>query len=851
MSSATTPTTFDQPAALTFSSSKNIFRLKYAAQLVFGCLLLLDSLYLIICYVTFDFYGALTSPFFAWLRSDAQVARVLYFPLFAAAVLASDLGLTGRQKQWAQRLAAVFLVLQVVAGFLFYFSPGILADLGWVLLYGPNLRIPAGNIVTYCESLGCLAPLAWLSLVHIVTSYRATSRKSISNRTTLSSFLAAALAASLLYQFEAKFRIAAGGEPFSFAALGFSVAAHIVIFAAVFLLLQWIHVIANRFSDPGLAHFSLRCICAWVLLAGAIRKIIFSPLAFNGHLADWYAALFSLALVLFVAALVLKIREQRASTVEQKPAARPRLSAWPARSVGVAAILVLFYFCAVKLVPIDWAHVMGSTGALAVWVLLMWFGIAIRGAVRPCSVKVLVVLTGIVAIGIGGVKTGVSSTRLGGLLEQYATYDPSLFVIQNSFKPAMEDEKYGAWYDFLARHGGIRVPVTAPEVSLTEKLEPTRGEKPNIFIFVIDALRRDYVSAYNPAVTFTPNIQEFAKDSVVFENAYSPYAGTALADPAIFSGFQQINKIFPKPLTRENNLQPMLNVDNYDCYISFNSIVANLSSGFQGIKKLETDRSDQLDFGPILQELESDLLNRKDPRRPIFAFAQPTNVHTLFLAWHGGKASVTPHPGFDDEYASAVQRVDASFGEFLDFLKKHGLYENSIVMVTADHGESLGEMGRESHVSNVTPEVIRVPLVIHLPQREKAKMVWHAEEFVSLHDITPTLYYLLGHRPIKSGEMVGRPLFTLTEQEQSRPGGDHFLMSSYGAIFGILSGDQKSIFMVDAVARKNWYFDLQTDPKAFKNRITLPIRDSYEPVIRHHLEEIDKFYGVSEQDLQQ
>ena len=59
---------------------------------------------------------------------------------------------------------------------------------------------------------------------------------------------------------------------------------------------------------------------------------------------------------------------------------------------------------------------------------------------------------------------------------------------------------------------------------------------PNVFFFVFDSLRRDYLSVYNPAVTFTPAIDAWARDSHVFENAFTPHGGTLLAAPALWAG---------------------------------------------------------------------------------------------------------------------------------------------------------------------------------------------------------------------------------------------------------------------------------------------------------------------------
>jgi hypothetical protein len=88
----------------------------------------------------------------------------------------------------------------------------------------------------------------------------------------------------------------------------------------------------------------------------------------------------------------------------------------------------------------------------------------------------------------------------------------------------------------------------------------------------------------------------------------------------------------------------------------------------------------------------------------------------------------------------------------------------------------------------------------------------------------------------------------MQEQKNAQP--DHYLlMSGYQAVFGILSADRKKLFTTDAVLHRNSYYDLETDPRAFKNRATIDIVEQYRPVLRQDLENIDRFYGVSEQQL--
>ena len=824
------------------------FWIKLAAQATFGVLIILDSLYLALCYITFDFFGWLNNPFFGWLKECGYVAWILYFPLLLGALATIDLGQQGKR---SRLFASIFLVAQIVAGFGLFFSPGIKSSFGWGMLYGPNVRTPMGYITSYIEAIACLLPLLWISGIHTATALAAARQKKVVSTLRFSSFIMAALASFLLYSVWANGRLAAAGQPLSIAGLGFSVAAHVGIFSALFVVLGWIGVISNRFPNPGIAQFALRSLVGWLVLAFFLRKIIFPLLAFNNHLADLYAVALSLTAALFVAGLALKIREQSTLESTKEGEGLLRNHSWPGRILTLLVVAGLFYVFVTRLAAIEWEHVLGSLVALTIWALLLWFflGFARRPAALKSTFLVLVSL-GTVA-DLTGAKLLLSqhepTGRAVNALEQYADYDPSLFLIQQALKPAIHDEAYDSFYRLLNDHGNMRSAVPAPEVTLAGDLKPTASDKPNIFLFVIDSLRRDYLSPYNSNVNFTPAIQAFADESVVFQKAHTPYAGTALAEPAIWAGFQMLMN--PTPLSRVNNLQKVLNFDGYHCYISYDTILADLVPKSPNITVLSSGLTkwQQKEFGAVIRELEDDLLKRKDPERPVFAFSQPQNVHTLSLNLYEKQIEIRSHQGFNDKYASAVEQVDGTLGEFVRFLKAQHLYENSIIILTSDHGESLGEMGRQAHVANLTPEVIRIPLIIHLPEKHKATLMWDAEAVASLHDIAPTLYYLLGHRPIQRNEMLGHPLFTLTKEEKTGTTPDHyFLMSSYMPVFGVLSADQKKLFMVDASLHRNFYYDLEADPQALKNAITVPLRDHYEQIIRKDLTKIDKFYGKPE-----
>jgi hypothetical protein len=846
------PATIDMLAAMR-SRPNAVFWIKLAAQAAFGSLLIVDSFFLITCYITVDFFGTLANPLFGWLRTCAFVGWILYFPALLGALLSIDIGQNSKR---SQRLAASFVVVQMIAGFALYFSDGRKASAGPALLYGPNVRMPIGDITTCIEAFVCLVPLMWISFIHIATAFRSGTKGTPASKTNLAPFLMAGAGTFLLYAVSSGLKSTSGRQPIPILALAVSLMAHLAVFAVIFLVLQWITLLAGRFSNPAAAQFIMRAVAAALLLAFVVRKIIFSLLAFNTYVASLYAIVFSFAVVLFVAALALKIKEHYLLAGNHEKPDFLSLRSGPSRAGAVIGIIGLFYLLTIKLAAIDWERIISSVSALVICLLLLW--LCRQFWSRPKSYRPFFLL--VVSILAVGALTGVRLLGQGAdlnesvarHLEQYADYDPSFFVIQLALKPAVQDEAYAGFYAFLNKHANIRAKVPVPEITLTDSLKAERVSKPNVFFLVIDALRRDYLSPYNPAVTFTPRIEAFARDSVVFQNAYTPYAGTALAEPAIWAGFQQLHKLYPPPHAKVSNLQRMLDVDGFHCYISYDEVLYDIVPQSSNVTVLSSrlTRWQQKEFGMVIDELEGDLLQRKDRDRPIFLYTQPADVHTLSLALHGQQVAVTPHPGFNDKYASAVEQVDQTFGGFIEFLKKQNLYENSIVIVTADHGESLGEMGRLGHVSNVTPEVARIPLLIHLPERLRTGMFWDTTRQVSLHDLAPTLFYLLGHRPLKRNEMLGRPLFTLSQEEQAGPQPDHFLlMSSYMPVFGVLSQDQRELFVVDASLRRQYYYNLADDPFAFKNRITVPIRDHYEPILRNDLEKIDKFYGIAEKEL--
>jgi arylsulfatase A-like enzyme len=254
--------------------------------------------------------------------------------------------------------------------------------------------------------------------------------------------------------------------------------------------------------------------------------------------------------------------------------------------------------------------------------------------------------------------------------------------------------------------------------------------------------------------------------------------------------------------------------------------------------------SKDLELCRSLGELSGRLQQRGGDARPVFAYTQPQNIHVAAITREGASVpSGESYPGFYAPYASRIRRMDTCFGEFVSSLQQQGLYQNSVVILTSDHGDSLGEDGRWGHAYTLFPEILRIPLIVHLPDGLRRTASDSGPAFLT--DITPTLYDLLGRRPTMNHELFGRSLLNdLSTGRPPQPRDRYLVASSYGPTYGVLGGDGRSLYLVDATNYRDYYFDLGTDPAGRENLISPDVRREYEPIVRKGVDAIGRFYRI-------
>ena len=187
----------------------------------------------------------------------------------------------------------------------------------------------------------------------------------------------------------------------------------------------------------------------------------------------------------------------------------------------------------------------------------------------------------------------------------------------------------------------------------------------------------------------------------------------------------------------------------------------------------------------------------------------------------------------DEVYAREIHYLDLQFGELMKALQNGGQYQNSIIALTADHGEGLSD-GMERHQwwahRMLYQEQIHVPLLLRLPEGPRDIAV---SEIVGTVDIAPTLLDYAGVAP--AAEIDGQSLRPLVAGEQTPP---RFVyaeqINGYDRNAKMVERRPDAAFLYSLVDSEGWklvyrphmpenseLFDLRNDPLELQNRFSL------------------------------
>lgn len=374
-------------------------------------------------------------------------------------------------------------------------------------------------------------------------------------------------------------------------------------------------------------------------------------------------------------------------------------------------------------------------------------------------------------------------------------------------------------------------------------------KKPNIIFIFIDAARADHFSCYGHKNKTTPQIDRIAREGVVYENAISPAGWTLPAVTSMFTGthvsrhgVNNENHV----LTEDLPLMPeILKRAGYEtvgfCTNDWISDATGLTRGFSEFHDYQYSRfihkakrfinsliiKGKDSWGYAINKDIKKWMKNYSYQKPFFMFVHYNELHlpyqlpkpfnTRFLptgmsyeeaskvnqdpkAYYAGAVEMSQQD-FEiskNLYDCALGCIDHRIGEVYEYLKNLGQLDDTLIIITSDHGESLGEHQHFDHYYVLYEALLKIPLILRYPKSFPAGTRY--QELVQTLDFLPTFKEMLGLHDPELDVMQGYPLPPFLDGTAPR----EFTISER---YKDLKGLKKSYPQLDLSHLKKWELD--------------------------------------------
>ncbi len=366
----------------------------------------------------------------------------------------------------------------------------------------------------------------------------------------------------------------------------------------------------------------------------------------------------------------------------------------------------------------------------------------------------------------------------------------------------------------------------------------------NVLLVLVDTLRADHLGCYGYPLATSPRLDAFARQSTVFERAISHAPWTKPAVASLMTSLRPnehgaMGVDDGLPGDAGVTLAEALAERGYDTVAiqsnPFLSAEAGYDRGFAAVRHLNRARG-----AAVVRHLMAQLRRRRG--RPFFAYVHLMDVHLPYRPpapyrrlfdradyvgrFPGERIDARPEEiraavggltAADRRhvvalYDAAIRYADAQFGSIEDALRATGMWDDTVVVVVADHGEELFDHGSFEHGHTLYNELLHVPLLIRVPGRSGQRVA----ELVGLVDVYPTLFGVLGFPQPPSA--VGRNLSFLL-----RRGAPHrstrasafstgLLYPARGAAVASVQTATRKLIRLGGETPRDLLYDLVADP---------------------------------------
>lgn len=396
--------------------------------------------------------------------------------------------------------------------------------------------------------------------------------------------------------------------------------------------------------------------------------------------------------------------------------------------------------------------------------------------------------------------------------------------------------------------------------------------KPDVILVVIDTLRADGLSLYGNPHGTSPNLDRLAKSGVVFDTVFSQAPQTGPSHATLFTGLSPaVHRVsnhvnaagFIAALPqRLDTMAERLQAAGYETVAITDGAILSRDYGFdQGFEQFDAQ------FEGVARKVDRalDLLHGRSAERPLFLFLHTYQVHQPYIppeewsqrfdpGYDGAMRALAervwaqqarareepsaavrplwdavPMPDLSDlsprdvqylhsQYEAAIAFTDHELQRLWSDLEASGRLENTLLVVTSDHGEEFGEHGHLGHRA-LHRETVQVPLIIRPPEGSRGRVAGRRIQTpVASIDLYRTILQAVGVdvapgtegtdllAPLSAGEPEARPIFAQTT--------DHYVDDTPGSALheSVRSGHYARLREREGARMEGLLYDVVADP---------------------------------------
>ncbi|MGA8537893.1 MAG: sulfatase-like hydrolase/transferase [Terriglobales bacterium] len=377
-----------------------------------------------------------------------------------------------------------------------------------------------------------------------------------------------------------------------------------------------------------------------------------------------------------------------------------------------------------------------------------------------------------------------------------------------------------AWLGILLC--GTAWSQTSPHTSVPAVAR--RNSLPDVYLITIDTLRADHVGCYGYKQVETPALDALAADGVRFTEAFTHSPITNTSHITILTGLlPSVHGVtdFGVPLSPQHaTAAELLKKRGYQTaafigavILDSNTLAPGLDRGFDFYDNFPAKTNTKARWGRV-ERRGMEVVEHAET----WFEKHRTGPHFVWVHLYDPHDPYEPPPPFSEKYKDHLYDGEIAYADFalahwIAFLKKNGVYDNAIIIVTGDHGEGLGEHGEDTHGLFLYDSTLHIPLILKFAGAAHHGSVIDAQ--VRTTDILPTILQATGIAT--PAELNGESLFPLIEQSaisnrELFGETDYPLRWGWAPLRALRADDAKLI-----EAPRPELYDLKADPKELKN----------------------------------